>query len=920
MARRSARVAVAEAQNLRGSSSQDSANEVDVPIEVGASHLKRPRSTTKRLVKKRKTSQQGTDQPGDADEEVDPESGVCDLYQAIVDPETSLQTLVSDFLDSYKEEPAESMTQLVQMILNACGTKQTVTSFDIEDVETVPETLMQLQEHLTGTDRSKVRLTADSYPLVSREKKFKVFRKQLCDFVQTLVSQCRDRKLLFDQESELMQVFETWTVSMSSSTLRAFRHTSTAICLATITALVDCHAILLREIATLQKQQTTLQKTSGQKGNAKLAANKKGLQAKDSALLEVKTMINNYFDSVFVHRYRDTDGKIRSECIRELGLWMQRLPSVFFQGAYLRYLGWILSDVNAATRLEVVRTLSKLYGIEEFTANLRHFTSKFKDRILAMALSDADIAVRCATLQTTDRMRQRGLLEDEDLESLVSCVVDSEPRIRDATRPLLQGILQERSEALIDDALGGDAGSDAAVVVPFKVMASTLLRICGTAKKNHASSAIAQLPLLPLNTAASSAATIAIKGLAGFDFQALSDYILKEESIDEKQNSLLQLTSAEEGVLLEVLLAVAETSLAHGKTEDEENLDILRGAIVSSVGDLLQRHTDASKVNSIARLCLLVDGTAFADARAQAAFESQLASLARFFMTYGEPFLLHSVGQVLLHFSSQESLARFVEDLIMDLMHEVREALLARDSGVSLEPLLLRMSILSGLHDCVTLFERPEAVFDVIRRASSTFNAPIANAARICLRNYFMWKVKAARNDSVLREEVCELRDRLINLYKEQIGAGQLDVAPNLVELETIFAICEESNVASADCGEAAKAVAQSFIKATKRFGSMVGTKDTADVETLAHALSLDLDDNFSDDEAEDEEELPVDEGSARDDVLIKLEADICAMAGLIIRAVTMKQMDAAFASLLTANKGKLGSSFDRMLKELPVS
>ena len=48
--------------------------------------------------------------------------------------------------------------------------------------------------------------------------------------------------------------------------------------------------------------------------------------------------------SVFVHRFRDVDHRIRTECVHELGIWMNKLPQVYFDGAHLRYMGWALSD------------------------------------------------------------------------------------------------------------------------------------------------------------------------------------------------------------------------------------------------------------------------------------------------------------------------------------------------------------------------------------------------------------------------------------------------------------------------------------------------------------------------------------------------------------------------------------------------
>ena len=49
--------------------------------------------------------------------------------------------------------------------------------------------------------------------------------------------------------------------------------------------------------------------------------------------------------SVFIHRYRDAEPAIRSECIRALGLWMKKHPDHFLEGNHLRYVGWVLTDV-----------------------------------------------------------------------------------------------------------------------------------------------------------------------------------------------------------------------------------------------------------------------------------------------------------------------------------------------------------------------------------------------------------------------------------------------------------------------------------------------------------------------------------------------------------------------------------------------
>ena len=41
--------------------------------------------------------------------------------------------------------------------------------------------------------------------------------------------------------------------------------------------------------------------------------------------------------SVFVHRVRDSDANIRTDCLKELGVWIEAYPSQFGDDQYLGY-------------------------------------------------------------------------------------------------------------------------------------------------------------------------------------------------------------------------------------------------------------------------------------------------------------------------------------------------------------------------------------------------------------------------------------------------------------------------------------------------------------------------------------------------------------------------------------------------------
>lgn len=151
---------------------------------------------------------------------------------------------------------------------------------------------------------------------------------------------------------------------------------------------------------------------------------------------------------MFVHRYRDLDPNIRAECVRAMGLWFSRYPSHFLDGAYLRYVGWVLSDSNTHVRLEAVKALSLAYDQTEYIGigTLQNFTERFKPRMVEMAVGDTEISVRIAVIQVLRAINGHGLLEDEQTEKLCLLVFDEEAKIRRAVSGFVKGVWEERVE------------------------------------------------------------------------------------------------------------------------------------------------------------------------------------------------------------------------------------------------------------------------------------------------------------------------------------------------------------------------------------------------------------------------------------------------------------------------------------------
>lgn len=239
-----------------------------------------------------------------------------------------------------------------------------------------------------------------------------------------------EREVIYEDDS-LMESLQIWIAAMSSSTLRSFRHTSTTIGLCMLSTL----CLIAASIAKTTGNSTKL--LEREKAKARPAKDKiSKLQATVDEYARknevIDGLIRDIFATIFVHRYRDIDPKIRTECMRELGKWMETFPDVFFEGQYLRYMGWMLSDTNGHTRLEVIRNLTKLYKDSYYIGGLRQFTERFRPRLIEIATHDVEHSVRIACIELLDCIRAVGFLEQEDIDEICGLLFDINPRVRKA--------------------------------------------------------------------------------------------------------------------------------------------------------------------------------------------------------------------------------------------------------------------------------------------------------------------------------------------------------------------------------------------------------------------------------------------------------------------------------------------------------
>ncbi|OAA64641.1 nuclear cohesin complex subunit [Niveomyces insectorum RCEF 264] len=373
------------------------------------------------------------------------------LYADIFSSGDDSGDVAARWYERYQSNNQAAVADLVNCILSAAGCDHHVTEDDINDPDNCSNRLTELQsiyEDQKITD----------YPLVAKLRSTRSFRELLVQFFHAFINVLHETEMLY-QQPELMENVVRWVASLSSSTLRPFRHTATTVALAMLAALVDVAQKLDERINKM-----TLQVENQKSRHGKAA---KGAAAKDSRLAafeanlreagwnreRVAELMKEFFDTVFVHRYRDVDPRIRSECVEALGSWVWALPAVYMQPEYLRYLGWMLSDSNPTTRQEVLKQLARVFKRD--ASKMGHFIDRFRPRLIEMATKDVDIGVRVGAIAVVEQLRPAGLLDPDEIDAIGRLIFDAELRIRRAAVHFFADCVREFASIKLDE-VGGE--------------------------------------------------------------------------------------------------------------------------------------------------------------------------------------------------------------------------------------------------------------------------------------------------------------------------------------------------------------------------------------------------------------------------------------------------------------------------------
>ncbi|KAI0471622.1 STAG-domain-containing protein [Xylariaceae sp. FL0804] len=676
-----------------------------------------------------------------------------DLYSEIFGSGHSSDEVAAHWYQRYQADDAGAVTDLINCVLLAAGCEQQLTEDDIRDPENSVGRIGELEEAFEQTSVSE-------YPLISRSKGSKDFRELLVGFFHSLIEILHQTEALYTDE-ELLDTVQRWLGIMSASALRPFRHTATTICLAMLTSLIEMAKVLDDRIT---KSNQALQAESNRRGkNKSLVENtKKALETANKSRELVDDKVREWFEIVFQHRYRDVDPKIRAECIEALGTWVCTLPTVYMAPEYLRYLGWLLSDVNVNTRQEVLKQLARV--LKRDADNLAHFIDRFRPRLVEMATKDAEISVRVLAVAVVDILRASGMLDPEEVDSVSKLVFDSDIRVRKAVVGFFAKLVQEfignkvdevgGSEA-IDELLGDEEDEDYDSLrkdwINIKALAENLTVYDSQLddeqdEPRHGLDVAADVinANMPESRIALAAQVLYEKMPEINNWQVLAGYLLfdhttssksrlssKGNSIEAAIKKAVAPSAREEAVLLEVLAAAVKESLApsteHDRTKrrggrlDADAQEDAAMQLAGLIPQLLKKFgSDPTMAATVLRLEHFLDLEAFQQLRQNTVpYDRLLDEIATQFNRHVDQGLLNEASTSFIHARQYEELEELVDTKVATLWDNSINTLrsidkicelsargnLDRVALTELSQTLMKISKLARIADCVDVLE-----------------------------------------------------------------------------------------------------------------------------------------------------------------------------------------------------------------------
>ncbi|KAF7728526.1 hypothetical protein EC973_005930 [Apophysomyces ossiformis] len=620
--------------------------------------------------------------------------------------------VVTKWVTEYKVDKMLAVRNLINFVIRSAGCMMAVTADAFANEDTAVEALQELQDELA-------KLPHHEYPIISRSKQDKVLKRNLLNFFQSLIDQCQHEEIY---DGTLIETLQSWLTTMSSCLYRPFRHTSSIIALKIMSSLCIIAEKVKDELSIATRQLATEKRKTGRSKNASklrlLQQRTNTLQRKRQDLDE---FLKDFFDSIFVHRSRDIESIIRVECIKDLCTWMQYYPSYFVDNQYLRYFGWAFNDQVATVRSESIKSVIRLCKIESIVNKLESFAERFKARVVEMALYDVDISTRVNAINLCVELQRhrREILSPEERKNLTDLVVADSQRLRKSVAPFVKAVIEteilkaqvdevqnDLTAMVVDTSETQQSGSRSTrprrasanpkvamnkTWVTFKCIAAFLAKKISNHDEGDIESDVSidkERDIMVKN----SVATLWEQLNELRDYQAMSDYLSRDHSIQQTEGSgvrvenCYRLTEEEETVLVGIFAACIDMAIRKGvdkvsvaskeKKKDDRSLEEARNEVsrhlVQVLPKLMTKHSgDAYKMYQLTLLPSLMNLNVYPELRMTKEYEELLQTLIKIYLGATSTELLQNCAQSLQHMALTTSLAEVNDKVLPDLRERV---------------------------------------------------------------------------------------------------------------------------------------------------------------------------------------------------------------------------------------------------------
>ncbi|KAJ5367482.1 hypothetical protein N7541_001423 [Penicillium brevicompactum] len=677
-------------------------------------------------------------------------AGERGLFAEVFGKSNNADTVAAQWLSQYQRNNGDSMRDLINFILRCTGTDLEIDTAEVEDVDNAPTRIQDLQTLYQAEGITE-------YPLISKAKKFRAFSVLLEEFTVALIQTFHASSVLYTDEN-LFENVQIWITSLSTSKCRPFRHTATMISLAIMNALCEIAREVTTGVSTSRKQlESEKKKKTVNKG--RVEAIKTAISEGEEKVEKLDEFLQDGFDTVFVHRYRDIDSQIRVECLTALGGWIRTYRDIFFEGQYLRYLGWTLADVVPQTRLVALTELLSLYENRDNIAGLHSFTERFRQRIVEIAVQDADVSVRGTAVELLNHLREGGLLEPQDIDAVGRLVFDMDPQIRKAAGRFFVANVQDAYESIteevgeeIGDLLADDDEDDYEspkhAWIKFKCL-TDLFQAYDAEQSEQQPEPMSRNTLLGVPIESRFAlATEAVyphmeelaqwPSLAGYllyDHSQITDDPSEDDTAGVVKN-LYKIQEGQESILLELLCAVVKLRVLDVSKSDIDKRGRKVKALTAKIPELQEEisHNLAQIIprllnkfgstpeaaSAVLRLEHLVDLDSIQDLQKDAtAYSSLLNDINKQFLTHSDQDVLAEASVAFLHAKSSEEMREALDSKVQELWDDMVETLSAlsrkkdvQEAASISDPTLTdltntvsRISNLAGITDCAAILE-----------------------------------------------------------------------------------------------------------------------------------------------------------------------------------------------------------------------